>query len=99
MAPKSNANTKETQIEDWALNHFDNSKEPSFSFDVDSYELQYFLDNTSFEDTNWNHCDFSVSGVKSYDEEYNSYWIGILIVNAEGKDVSDFLELAQIFNI
>jgi len=86
------------QIQEWALNHFNTSKEITFDLDMEHYDLQILLDEVSFKGTNWYREEFSVSGVKSYDENYNSHWIGILVVQAEGKEVSDFLELAQIFD-
>ena len=87
------------EIEDWARSNFYESSSVSFSFDdIHYYELQMFVDELSLEESGWSHDDLCVEGVKSYDEDGNSFSIGVLVLNSNEKSAKEFLELAPYFD-
>ena len=87
------------EIEDWARSNFYESSCVSFSFEnIDYYDLAMFVDELSLEGSSWSQNELCVEGVKSYDEDGNSFTIGILVLNSKEKTAKEFLKLAPYFD-
>ena len=74
-------------IEKYALDCFgDDEKKTTtslitFDFGLEAWELKNILNNLYLNKSNWKIEDFDVDGYKQYDENYSSYWVGILLIN------------------
>lgn len=87
------------EIKNWAKDNFFESSSVTFSFnDMDFYDVQTFVDTLSLEGSAWTHNELCVKGVKSYDEDGNSFVIGVLILDSRVKTREDFLQLAAYFD-
>ena len=69
-----------------------------YDLDLEPWELSSILLHLKADETNWSSGDFTVDGYKYYDEDGNSYTVGLLKVNSKGKKQQDFLELTVIWN-
>ncbi len=69
-----------------------------YDLDLEPWELSSILLHLKTDKTNWSSDDFTVEGYKHYDEDGNSYTVGLLKVNSKGKKQQDFLELTEIWN-
>jgi len=86
-------------IEDWARSNFYESSSVGFTFEeVDYHELQMFVHELSLEESGWTHYELGIESVKSYDEDGNSFYIGVLILDSRGKTAKEFLKLAPYFD-
>ena len=87
------------QIQEWALEHFYESQEVSFSLpNADFYEVEAFVSGLSFEGSEWSHDSVGFSYYKVYDEDGNGDTEGVLLIDTRGKSLSDVLELAEMFD-
>ncbi len=91
-------------IQEYAERHFkddsrliDISKSTILDLDLEPWELSNILMFLNLFESNWSREDFKVDGFKNYDEDYNSYWVGILSIRAEGRNREDFLQLAHLW--
>jgi len=86
-------------IEDWANNHFHKSEFVNLWFDeIDFLDLQNFVDELDLSQSSWSNKELIVQSAKSYDEDGNSEYLGVLTVNSLNKEPKDFLELAPYFD-
>jgi len=67
-------------------------------FNLEPWELSNILLHLKTDETNWSKNDLSVKGYKNYDEEGNSYDVGILQVNASGYTKEDFQDLSRLWH-
>ena len=89
----------QNQIQEWAMEHFYESQEVSFTLpNADFYEVEAFVNGLSFEESEWSHESVGFSGYKVYDEDGNGDTEGVLLIDTRGKSFSDVLELAEIFD-
>jgi len=87
------------EIEDWAKNNFCESSSVGFSFkDIEYYDLRIFVDELSLDGSGWSQEELHIEGVKSYDEEGDSSYIGVLVLDSRSKTAKDFLNLAPYFD-
>ncbi len=91
-------------IQEYAQKHFKNEQEvityelPTvLDLDCEPWELHNILAHLHVSQTAWSDANFNVIGFKNYDEDGNSYHVGLLEVNAKGRNREDFLQLAQIW--
>ena len=92
-------NMIENYIRDWAESSFYESETVNLWFDdVDFYVLHNFVCNLNLDKSVWRHEELMVQSVKSYDQDGNSEYLGVLTVSSIGKKREDFLELAEYFD-
>jgi hypothetical protein len=72
--------------------------EKAFDSDIrlEPYQLQNIIDSISLDGTNWKIDDLSVDGYKNYDEDGNSYYVGVLEVDDTDKTQQDLEVLGVI---
>ncbi len=70
----------------------------TYDLDLEPWELSNILQHLKVDETSWSSDDFTVKGYKHYDEDGNSYSVGLLKINAKGRSKQDFLELTEIWN-
>lgn len=70
-----------------------------FNLELDLWELQILVDHLSLDETSFKDEDLSVDGVKVYDEDGNSDWLGVLSVNTETKTQAELDELQRVLDI
>lgn len=68
-----------------------------YDLNLEPWELSSIVQHLNTDGTNWSVDDFKVDGYKNYDEEYGSYYVGLLKVNTDGRSHQDFIELARIW--
>ena len=68
-----------------------------YNLDLEPWELSNILKYLKTKGTNWSQDDLTVEGSKSYDEEGNSYAVGVLQVNAAKHTRQDFQQLATLW--
>lgn len=87
------------QIKEWALEHFYESQEVSFSLpNADFYEVEAFVSGLSFAGSEWSRESVGFSSYKVYDEDGNGDTEGVLLIDTRGKCFSDVLDLAEMFD-
>ena len=68
-----------------------------YNLDLEPWELSNILMHLNTNGTNWSKEDLSVEGFKNYDEDGNSYAIGILQINSNGYSSQDFKDLTKLW--
>jgi len=88
------------QIQEWAFEHFYESQEVSFTLpNADFYEVEAFVSGLSFDGSDWSRESVGFSSYKVYDEDGNGDTEGVLLIDTRGKNFSDVLELAEMFDV
>ena len=68
-----------------------------YDLGLEPWELLNIVNMLKTDETNWSKEDISVEGYKNYDEDGNSYHVGILKVDARGYTREDFKELSRLW--
>ena len=68
-----------------------------YDLGLEPWELLNIVDILKTDGTNWSIKDINVHGYKNYDEDGNSYQVGILEINACGYTREDFKELYKLW--
>ncbi len=68
-----------------------------YDFDMEPWELSNILHHLKTDGTNWSKKDIQVDGYKNYDEDGNSFYVGILQVNSSGYTREDFQDLSRLW--
>ncbi len=91
-------------ISKYAENYFEDENEVikdnlpiAFDLNCEPWELHEILTHLYLTKSTWSNAMFNVDGFKNYDEDGNSYWVGVLTILAEGQNKQDFLELAHLW--
>jgi len=74
------------------------TKNISIHLKHEPWAMQNILCNLSINDTSWENSDFLIDGFKDHDESGNSFWVGVLIINAKDKNKDDFIQLANAWS-
>ena len=69
-----------------------------YDLNLEPWELSSILQHLKADEINWSSDDFTVEGYKHYDEDGNSYTVGLLKINSKDKNQQDFLELTKIWD-
>ena len=69
-----------------------------YDLSLEPWELSSILQHLKVDETNWSSDDFTVEGYKHYDEDGNSYAVGLLKINSEDKNQQDLLKLTEIWD-
>ena len=56
-----------------------------YDLKLEPWELSGTLQHLKVDETNWSNDDFTVEAYKHYDADGNSYAVGLLKINSEGK--------------
>jgi len=68
-----------------------------YDLNLEPWELSNILMHLNTDGTNWSKKDLTVEGCKSYDEDGNSYAVGILQINSKCYTSEDFKELTKLW--
>ena len=68
-----------------------------YNLNLEPWELSNIVEHLKTDDTNWSKGDLTVEGFKNYDEEGNSYAVGVLQINSKGYTQQDFKLLSKLW--
>jgi len=68
-----------------------------YDLDLEPWELMSIIAHLKTDGTNWSKKDIIADGYKNYDEDGNSFQVGILEINACGYTREDFKELYRLW--
>ena len=68
-----------------------------YDLDLEPWELSNIVKHLKTEGTNWSQDELRVEGSKNYDEEGNSYVVGILQINVAKHTQHDFQTLTTLW--
>ena len=68
-----------------------------YDLNLEPWELLSIMDHLKIDRTNWSKKDINAHGYKNYDEDGNSYQVGILEINACGYTREDFQHLSRLW--
>ena len=68
-----------------------------YDLDIKPWELSTIIDHLKLDGTNWSKKDFAYDGYKNFDEDGDSYEVGVLKIYHKGHTKKDFQVLSSLW--